>query len=249
MLVDTAKARELAGMTKAQQNAAIRGLLTPRQFDEILQESVGRIGNLHVKGAAIQLVLSCITLLSAYSEMMHAKPDDAFAKKVNFSGGLIGVIGGMSYGVGKGLENTAYGAAPLAKQYKFFAIEIKTRAGWFTGVGKLLGAISGVIYGALAIKDGAELWNNHKGLAILSFSAGITSIILGIITIVDVGASTIVLGLAGLVVAIVLIVVAWIKPNAIQDWLERTMDFGKGEKKFDSPLDQLHALQALLKGE
>ena len=249
MLVDTAKARELAGMTKAQQNAAIRGLLTPRQFDEILQESVGRIANLHVKGAAIQLVLSCITLLSAYSEMMHAKPDDAFAKKVNFAGGLIGVIGGMSYGVGKGLENTAYGAAPLAKQYKFFAIEITKRAGWFTGVGTLLGAIGGVIYGVLAIKDGVELWNNHKWLAAFSYLAGFASITISLIAIFYRAASVLVLGLAGLIVAIVLVVVAWLKPNAIQDWLESTMDFGKGEKKFDSPATQLHALQALLQGE
>jgi hypothetical protein len=34
----------------------------------------------------------------------------------------------------------------------------------------------------------------------------------------------------------------------VQDWLERAMYFGTGAQKFDSPLTQLQALQALQQG-
>ncbi|QAU24427.1 hypothetical protein EO087_10850 [Dyella sp. M7H15-1] len=248
MLIDTAKAKALAGLSKAQRDAAIGELLTAQQFDEILQESVGKLGKLDVKAGVVQLLLSGITLVNAYGQMMDAKPGEAASKTVNFAGGVIGIIGGASFTIGKGLESTSWGAARLAKQYKFLAVEIETRAGWFTGVGKLFGAVGGIIAGALAIKDGWELRENHRGLAWLSLIAGGAGIAIAFISIVWAGASALMLGVAGFIVAIVFAIAAYLKPNAVQDWLERTSDFGTGKSRFDNPLTQLQALQALQQG-
>ena len=247
LLLEQAKATSLAGASAPQQGYANGELLTPQQFDDVMQGSVSALAKLDVKLSVVQFVLLSVTLTQAYHEMMKANPADAFTEKVNFAGGIIGLVGGVSHTVGKALEHTPFGSSRLAKQYKFFAIEIETRAAWFVGVGKLFGAIGGIIAGAMAIKEGLELWGNHRGLAWLSTVAGGASIVIAAIPIFLVieGAAAMFLSIAGLIVAIVLTVVAYLKPNAAQDWLERSMYFGTANHKFGSQTSQLQALRAI----
>jgi hypothetical protein len=251
MLIDKAKATLLAGSPKGERNAVMNELLTPQQFDQILQESLGKPLNLDVKIGIVQLVLSGITLSNAYREMIQAKPGEEVDKAVNFAGGLAAVIGLAATAAGKGLASTPLGAARLAKQYKFFAIEVETRAQWLTGVGTLFGAVGGIIAGALAITDGwSERNGNHRALAVWSIFAGGASVVIALVPILfSIGAiGALAFGVAGLIIAFVLAVVSYLKPNAVQDWLERTMDFGIGKQKFDGPVAQLQALQALQQG-
>jgi hypothetical protein len=72
MLIDTAKARMLAGVSKAQRSAAIGELLTPKQFDDIMQESVRKLGNLDVKTGVVQFEFdSPLTQLQALQALQQ----------------------------------------------------------------------------------------------------------------------------------------------------------------------------------
>jgi hypothetical protein len=245
MLIDKAKATLLAGSPKGERNAVMNELLTPQQFDQILQESLGKPLNLDVKTGIVQLVLSGITLSNAYREMIQAKPGEEVDKAVNFAGGLAAVIGLAATAAGKGLASTPLGAARLAKQYKFFAIEVETRAQWLTGVGTLFGAVGGIIAGALAIEDGWKLRDNHPYLAIWSVIGGLGTVAIAVIPVIFEEAGALAFGIAGLVIAATLAVIAYLKPNPAQDWLERSMYFGVGKSKFANSIEQLIAMKAL----
>lgn len=250
LLLDRAKAKALLpGLSGKAMKAGVAEVLTPAQFNALLDESVGKVAHLEFKAGVVQLILSSITLNSAYDDMIKAKPGDKTHKTVNFAGGVIGLIGAMSATVGGALERTAWGASPLSAPFSVGAIHIVNRAGWLIGIGKLLGAIGGVIGGAIAAKEGwAMLGGNQENLGLVLITAGVVSGGLSLAVLfftISVPISI----LIGLIVAIVMIVVAWLTPNKVQDWLEKSLYFGKGRKEnFNGPLSQSRALEELAKG-
>jgi len=247
VLVDTGKAKQLAGLTGAARTAAVGEVLTAAPLEEILPASVGKLASLDAKTSVVQMLLTLYTLSSAYKDMVGAKPDEAITKVANFGGGVAGLSSGAAHVVGNVLKATEWGAAPLAQQFKFWDFRIAERADWFTGVGKLLGTVGGVVGGVLAILDGRDLMANHSNLAIASIGAGFTLVFLSVATLFF--EITVIAAPIGLLIAIVLSVVAYLKPNAVQDWLEQSMYFGKGESKhFKAPAEQWLALRAMQEG-
>ncbi|WNC92903.1 T6SS effector BTH_I2691 family protein [Paraburkholderia sp. FT54] len=246
MLVDKAKAQKLMGLSGAARQAALADLLTPAQFDEIMQDSVGKLGNMEVKSGVVQMVLSAITLRSAFKEMMKADSGQVLGKTVNFAAGLVGLLGGIGQTTGSLLEKTAWGTARTARQLKFMAIEMETRAGWFTGVGKLMGVVGGVVAGVLAIIDGIQTRHKHPVLGYLNVVLGGISVLAAFLLL---GASTAGIGLlVGVAIGAIMVVVAWLTPNALQDWLSQSLTFGKS-KRYEGPVAQAFALQTLAQGE
>jgi hypothetical protein len=249
-LMPADQVKALGRLDKGQRSAAVAqaATLTAEQVEEIAAHNFGCLASVDVKLGVPLFILSTVNIASAFHEMMDAKPQERADKTMNFAAGVAGIVGGAAAILGKSMENTQWGSARLAKQYRFLAIEIETRAGWLTGIGKLFGAIGGVMAGVLAIKEGGKPLGNHAGLAWISRFAGGASIIIAVIPIAVTieAAGALVLGIAGLIVMIVLAGVAWLKPNAVQDWLEKSLYFGCGQYKFDGPAEQLQAWQALL---
>ncbi|WP_183731052.1 hypothetical protein [Paraburkholderia sp. WP4_3_2] len=247
MLVDQAKAKELAGLSGSARQTAMAGLLTPAQFDEIMETSAGKLANMDFKSGVAQLFFSSLTLRSAYQDMMKAAPADAMAKGINFAAGVVGLVGTMGQAAGALLSKAEWGAAKTARQFKFMAIELETRAGWFIGVGKLMGVLGGVVAGVLVIIDGWKMKGNHPVLGYLNITLGISSVIAACLMLF-VGIAGIAF-LVGLVIMALMTVIAWLTPNALQDWLAKSLYFGKGgDGPFDGPVAQTVELQALAKG-
>ncbi|MDN7673524.1 T6SS effector BTH_I2691 family protein [Burkholderia oklahomensis] len=218
-LVDEATANKLKGRGA--------GALSVQDYDEIMYESVRKVGNLDVKVGVVQLCLSAYTLSKSYEEMMKAEPDKVVGKAVNFGGGVTGLVGGVSEMIGNGLEKFAWGATKTSWQFKFQAVNIESRASWLTGGGKILGVIGGIIGGVMSIKEGLEIRERHTFIGWASIGLGIAAVGAAVLMII---AGTAGIGfIVGVVVAVVMMVNAWIKPNALQDWLSDTL-YGMEEK-------------------
>ncbi|WDN16276.1 hypothetical protein [Xanthomonas oryzae] len=251
MLVDEAKVAQLEGSGGAALKAGMAEALSAREFDDVMQESVGKLASLEVKVAVVQAILSSITLYLSYGKLMKAEEDKVWSERINVAGGVIGLVGGLTEATGTVLEKTPWGQTRLSWQFRFQAVVIESRAGWFTGMGKLMGVVGGVIGGVLAIKDGAETRSKHPLIGYSLIFLGVGSIVAAFLLLF--------LGMAGaglvigILIAIVMAVVYWIKPNALQDWLIDTQ-FGmpdkgaSGESVFHGLAQQQIALEKLAKG-
>ncbi|RBG68004.1 hypothetical protein BRM26_22235, partial [Xanthomonas oryzae pv. oryzae] len=241
----------LEGSGGAALKAGMAEALSAREFDDVMQESVGKLASLEVKVAVVQAILSSITLYLSYGKLMKAEEDKVWSERINVAGGVIGLVGGLTEATGTVLEKTPWGQTRLSWQFRFQAVVIESRAGWFTGMGKLMGVVGGVIGGVLAIKDGFETVEKHTVIGILLIGLGGTSVIVALALIV-VGTSGIGI-ILGLIIAAIMVVVYWIKPNALQDWLIDTQfglqsdGWGKAAP-FKGLVQQKIALEALCKG-
>ncbi|RBC09316.1 hypothetical protein BRO02_17365, partial [Xanthomonas oryzae pv. oryzae] len=251
MLVDEAKVAQLEGSGGAALKAGMAEALSAHQFDDVMQESVGKLASLEVKVAVVQAILSSITLYLSYGKLMKAEQDKVWSERVNVAGGVIGLVGGLTEATGTVLEKTPWGQTRLSWQFRFQAVVIESRAGWFTGMGKLMGVVGGVIGGILAIKDGVATYKKHPVIGLLLGGLGLLSVVAAIMLLFTSLAGV---GLViGILIAIIMSVVYWIKPNAIQDWLVDTQfglaDQGGGSgSKFTSLAQQQLALEALSRG-
>ncbi|POR53588.1 hypothetical protein B0G62_103160 [Paraburkholderia eburnea] len=247
MLVDQVKAKELAGLTGAARRTAVAGVLTPAEFDEIMQESFGKLGNMDFKSGVAQLVFSSITLYSAFKDMMTANPGEILGKTVNFGAGVVGLVGTAGQAVGAVAEKTAWGAAKTARQFKFVAIEMETRASWLVGVGKLFGIVGGVVAGVVTMVQGVQLLANHPVLGVLNIGLGLVSIGAAVLMLFTATAG---IGFAVmLVIGVIMVAIARFTPSPLQDWLGKSLTFGKGKDgRFGGPVEQAMALKAMATG-
>ncbi|WP_242629827.1 hypothetical protein [Xanthomonas oryzae] len=251
MLIDEAKVAQLQGKRGAALKAGMADVLSAQQFDALMQDTVGKIASVEVKVAVAQAILSSITLYLSYGKLMKAEDDKVWSERVNMAGGVIGLVGGLTETTGMVLEKTPWGQTRLSWQFRFQAVVIESRAGWFTGAGKLMGVAGGVIGGFLAIKDGAETHKKYQVIGYLLVTLGFASIIAAIMLIFTATAGVGII--VGLLIAAIMAVVYWIKPNAIQDWLVDTQygkaDEGGGkESSFKGLAQQQIALEALSRG-
>ncbi|AIT19234.1 hypothetical protein BTN_2404 [Burkholderia thailandensis E254] len=231
--MDTSKKYPFRGIALIDESTASKlkmgevGALVVQDYDEIMRESVRKVGSLEVKVGVVQAILSCITLKASYDEMLKASPDQATSKTVNFVGGLTGFVGGVTETIGNALEKTVWFSPKTSWQLKFQGIVIESRASWLTAGGKILGALGGVIGGVMSVKEGLETRERHKFIGWAGIGLGAAAIGAAVLMLI---AGTAGIGLIiGLVIAILMMVKSWIKPNAIQDWLSDTV-YGSKEK-------------------
>ncbi|MDV7250834.1 hypothetical protein R4K57_21075, partial [Xanthomonas hortorum pv. vitians] len=169
-------------------------------------------------------------------------------ERVNMAGGVIGLVGGLTETTGMVLEKTPWGQTRLSWQFRFQAVVIESRAGWFTGVGKMMGVVGGVIGGVLAIVDGFKTLAKHPVIGTLIMSLGFISVVAAFLLLTS---STGIGIIIGLIVAVIMVVVYLIKPNALQDFLIDTLygrSDGGGEKNgFKGLAQQQIALENIAK--
>ncbi|WP_235426636.1 hypothetical protein [Xanthomonas cerealis] len=181
---------------------------------------------------------------------MKAEDDKVWSERVNMAGGVIGLVGGLTETTGMVLEKTPWGQTRLSWQFRFQAVVIESRASWFTGAGKLMGVAGGVIGGVLAIKDGIETVKKHLVIGAMLIVLGSASVYAAFLLLM-VGMAGVGI-IIGLIIAVIMAVVYWLKPNALQDWLVDTQygfrDEGGGtESAFRGLTQQQIALESIAK--
>lgn len=239
----------LPGLDPQARNAAIVKVLTVKQRDAVVSESLRKVASLEVSLGFLQVILSALALRSAYNDMVKATAEEKLDKTANFAAGFISLVGGLSSVSGAILSATAWGNSPLSRPIKFGGFYANNNAGWLTGVGKLLGAIGGFVSGVLALREGYDLLRKNKiGKRILLTAAGFATAALSVVAIFTTSAAPLGL-LVGLCASIVMVVVAWLTFDEVQKWLDQSLYFGKGDEgKFNAPFLQMEAFQKLSKG-
>ncbi|RBK58822.1 hypothetical protein BRN50_09820, partial [Xanthomonas oryzae pv. oryzae] len=205
--------------------------LSAREFDDVMQESVGKLASLEVKVAVVQAILSSITLYLSYGKLMKAEQDKVWSERVNVAGGVIGLVGGLTEATGNVLEKTPWGQTRLSWQFRFQAVVIESRAGWFTGMGKLMGVVGGVIGGVLAMIDGLKTIAKHPVIGGLLIGLGFISCIAALLIL---SSSTGIGIIIGIVIAVIMSVIYFLKPNALQDFLIDTLYGRNGNAEANS---------------
>ncbi|MEN7531890.1 T6SS effector BTH_I2691 family protein [Cupriavidus sp. DL-D2] len=251
VFLDKAKAAELLpGLKGVERSAAVSQVLTTEQFDAVAKESIGKIATLDVKLGLAQAVLSAVALRYAYREMMKATPADKWDRTANFAGGVVGLVGGMSAVVGGIFANTDWGRSPLSRPRLLAGGEAATRSGWLIGIGRILGTVGGMIGGALAISEGVKLYyGNYPLLGGALAISGVAIIAFPFFLIFFQVTGPVGL-FFGLLITVVMVVLSGMKPDGVQEWLRKTIHFGKGpEVIFDNYLSQMMQFEALQEGK
>ncbi|AIY41483.1 hypothetical protein LT85_2325 [Collimonas arenae] len=252
MLLDKTEAGKLTGLSGNARTEAVGSMvLKPDQLENLMESRISKLGNIEVKGGTVQSLLSLVLMCSAFGEMTkeQAKGNYFGGKTFNFAAAVTTLAGGITETTGHALTATSWGGARTATQIKFMAIKMETRASWLTGGGKLLGVVGGVIAGVVTFFEGVEMLNKRPVLGGVTMALGIGSVVAAMLLL---GTATAGMGFVlGILIAIILGVVGWLTPNALQDWLNQSGIFGKheGGEKYVGPIPQMLALEALSKGD
>ena len=233
------------GLFLVEERQAVRmemsGRISPAEFDTQAQSAI-RQARLEAGGHLVGALLAVNTLGSAWQKI---KTEPGLKTTAGFASGLVALTGSVMEGVGAALRKTRWGGMRLAKPMGNTIFSLTTRAAALGFAGKLAGTIGAVITGVLAIWEGVEEWS-------LSPVYGTTMIILGAgmllagYLVIAVAASPAGIVLA-LVLALIMILVGFLKKDEIQKWLDRAIEFGhnKVRQRFVSVIEQLQAMESL----
>lgn len=218
------------------------GTLNPDQFDAGVRQSVRRLANgLEAGTQFVAALLAIWTLGSAWDEM-RKKP--GLKTTLGFAGGIATLTGVTLEGAEVALRNTTWGSSKLAKPLMRTTFNLTTRASVLSFAGRALGAAASVVSGVLAIWEGVEAFGLDRTYGVTMILLGAGMVLAGILIFV---ASTSPVGFVlSLVIALIMFVVGFLKPDDIDKWLDKTIGFGNGEKGvFASLQEQMKAMEAI----
>ncbi len=261
LLVDKNEIENLSSLSKAERKAIISGVFSevkPKQFEQMLEHSVGKLANLDVKAGIVGAVFAAVSVGSSYHALLKAEPGQTGKAAWSLGGGVSQLIGGIGETSGKLVRNVAERAPRLAGEMAQGVSGMARMAGWLEYGGRAFGVIGGLIAAGVMFYDmSQEFADDNASLAVVHMTLG-TATALGAILLAF--PATTLIGLAILlVVAIVQAIVTWLEDDAMQIWLNKSYFFGdhKDEgwfsgpedyEEYKTPLVQREALQDLLAG-
>lgn len=217
------------------------GTLSPDLFASRLQRHLQRLsgGLLDAGTHFVGALLATLTLGSAWKDM-RKKPN--LKSTLGFASGLATVVGGTLEGAESGLRGSKWGSTPLARQLTFGTQRISNRAMALGFVGRVIGATASIVGGVLAFWEGFENVNVAPIYGGLMMLLGVGTVIAGLLMF---SASPIGFVLA-ILLALIMVVVGFLKPDDIQKWLDKTIAFGRGgQEAFKSIDNQMKAMIAI----
>lgn len=219
------------------------GRLSPDLFASRLQRHLQRLsGGLVDAGTHfVGALLAALTLGSAWKSM-RKKP--SLKSTLGFASGLATVVGGALEGAESGLRGSKWGSSRLARQLTFGTQRITNRAMALGFAGRLVGAGASVVGGVLAIWDGIENYDTNRAYGVTMILLGTGMVAAGLLMLV---ASAAPIGfLLALLLAMLMFVVGFLKPDDIDKWLGKAIAFGRGgQERFESIEAQIEAMSAI----
>jgi uncharacterized membrane protein YphA (DoxX/SURF4 family) len=124
----------------------------------------------------------------------------------------------------------------LAEPMGRWMFKADTRAAVLLRSGGWLSAIAGVVLGGLMLIEGYQDMSLSKTYGVLMLTAGLMSIIAAPLLLSGVGIP--VAAVLLLLVAVVTVVAAWLKPDQIERWIDRALHYGVNETGAFIDLDE-----------
>ncbi|QEM81715.1 T6SS effector BTH_I2691 family protein [Halomonas binhaiensis] len=220
------------------------GTLSPEQFDRQMQTSMRMQSNLEAGGNLVGAILTIVTIKSAWEKLGK---DPSFKNKLGLGSGLAALAGGLLESAGAAARNIKWGATRLAKPLSFGTTRIMTRAAALGFIGKLVGTVGAVISGALAFWDGVDNRQISPGYGGTMMVLGGGMVLAGFVMLFAAPAIALGAFVLSLVLAFFMFVAGFIKPDDIEKWLDRTIEFGqnKAGDRFRNIIKQREALEAI----
>ncbi|HBK45298.1 MAG TPA: hypothetical protein DDZ67_02440 [Xanthomonadaceae bacterium] len=244
-----AKRVTMQGIIVVDEHATLRAQgvvdLVPEQMQRQLQRNLHRgivlEGGAHVASA----LLSLWTLTVAYRDFEKQNGVPLNAVTTNYVGACAATAGATLEGIGALLKATRFGNAALPAFAARLMPKVASRAAAASLLGRLAGAVGGIITGLLLINEGVEDFS-------LNPVYGITIIISGasIIVISCLVAAMVISGMVGFILALLValfsLIVGFLKSDEIERWLDKTINFGNNESGvFSDERAQFDAIRAL----
>ena len=219
------------------------GRLSPDLFASRMQRHLQRLsgGLLDAGTHFVGALLATLTLGSAWTDM-RKKP--GLKSTMGFASGLATVAGGTLEGAEMALRGTGWGSTQLARQLTFGTQRISSRAMALGFVGRVIGAAASVVGGVLAIWEGIETYDVNRAYGVTMILLGAGMVAAGLLMLIA-SASPVGFVLA-LLLAMIMLVVGFLKPDDIEKWLDKAIGFGRGgQGAFDSIEEQLEAMKMI----
>jgi hypothetical protein len=245
-IVDEEQLKNLQSLSNNQRAANIQNAVQAAEFDTLMHSNAIRIASREVTASGIGLILAGFTLVNSYGELAKAEMGVRF----NFGAAVLTGLGALGETSGAVMKRVAWGTSDSAVIRAMSFGRWESYSEFASGAGKLLGAIGGVIAGAVQVWQGFESVNDGDfafglGSIILGFATGTITVILAFTTWISLG--------LGLIIVLLLVSIGFIislfKHDKLQHWLDSCY-FGKHQlsgEKFANLDQQTTALAALAK--
>ncbi|MDR2872139.1 MAG: hypothetical protein LBV45_06390, partial [Xanthomonadaceae bacterium] len=232
------------GLSPGARDRAIAAALREEDFEGLLRRASPRIANVEVKTGFIGVIFAGLMLKSGWDGMMKDGGAGANQKTLEFGSAIAAFVGAGFETSAAALKVTQWGAMPLAKPIHRRFIRLATRADVIGFAGRVIGAAGGIMGGILSIYDGTKEMPISPGYGRAMIGLGVLSLFSVFLMFTSFAPLGFILAI---VIAIVMVVVGFFKPDDISKWLARTMHFGNssGNGRFPNFEAQSKAFAAL----
>lgn len=235
--------------TKSSTRAAgIAEEINTETFERLYGSTVEKGSKLQLKGGVVGAIFSALSVRTAFKELADAEASAnkgltiPYMKVSNAMSTLTGALADVAAGISKSFE-WGTKAPPLLGQL----MKEATYTEALTGVGKLLGAIGGIVAGVLEIIDGVKEFRTDHVMGFTMMALGGIGVMAGLAIFFGGEVAGPIGIVVGILVAIGIWVVSWLRDDDIDKWLKQTMYFGLIDQ-FDSLETQEKSFKALAHG-
>lgn len=252
VLIDERSARALdhrrgMGLSRSGHLQAVGQAMRPEAFDEAMRRAGRELLNAEFRGHLLGGMLVSLTLSSALKEMQRVGIG-ANTATANFASGVAALTGSMFESAGALARRTAWGATSLGRPIALGLVRLDTRAAVVGFAGRVVGFVAGVVGGVLAISDGYRSLETSRSYGVSMMVLGFLGAIAGALVLFASSAVATVALIIGIVIACLMVLVGFVKPDEIQVWLSKARYFGKSvteSREFESQSVQRSALEQL----
>lgn len=209
-------------------------------MDDIVRSGIRGIVNADFRIGVVGLIFAGWSLYAGLDEKVK---EGTGWSRTRYGIAAFGAFGGLVEVVGAGLQGTTYGAKTLQRSLEHTLLRAGTRAELVAGVGRIMGAVAGLVLGVWQFGTGISQLGQNLSLGLYNVAiGGLTGIVSGLLLF---GALT--GGLAFILfvaVAAIAFIGSFFVDNKFQAWLRKSY-YGTAFEatKFTSLVEQHQALE------
>lgn len=200
-------------------DADLRNVVNVTSIDDAIADTASLSHTGSATGGVVGFILTACTCALAVKDWGATAPGDIGLKQSMNLGSQAASLSGASFDATASVKEF-FAARRAAAGFAARSQSLVDSAEWLSGAGRILGGAGGILAGVVGIWDGVdEFESGHKAIGRLDVTAGIVSIAAGIVMFTSWTGIGIVLGV---IAAVLMLIVAYFTPNAVQDWINRS---------------------------
>lgn len=236
-----------AVITGPGRQAELMRTLTVLDLHDAMRASLSNLGSTSLGYGMAGLVLASASLGQLHKQFATATAGTRGMLAANFSAGVAALLGDAAMVMGEVGTKLPWFSQKLAEPMGRWMFRADTKAAVVKAGGRWLSGVAGVVLGALTIYEGYKDYE-------LSHLYGTAMLVGGAMT--GGAAYLMLVGFTGplaiillILAAVVTVVVAWLKPDEVERWLDKTIHFGRNVSgvfgTLDAQIESMNRLRVL----